>query len=281
MDKLYYNIHISVPEEDFEILIGFLSNYPTSGIEEKMDELIVTIPSIFWNETMNKMMEEDVTKTNKDAKITEVEEIFDKNWNEEWEKTIAPIIIDDEIAITPEWEAAELTQKHKIIINPKMSFGTGHHATTRMMCKLLKKNVIEDSQWIDAGSGTGVLAILTMKLGAKNVFAFDNDEWSIENAKENFVLNYVVDVIEMQHIGIEAVNLPKADGIAANMYTHLLKPNMKKFYDTLSESNGHLIVSGILIYDKEDIIKAGESVGFTHIETIQEDEWIAIDFKIK
>ena len=280
MDKLYYNIHISVPEEDFEILIGYLSNYPTSGIEEKMDELIVTIPSIFWNDTMNRMMEEDVTKTNPDAKITEIEEIFDKNWNEEWEKTIAPILIDDEIAITPEWEADALSQKLKIIINPKMSFGTGHHATTRMMCKLLKMNVKKNSFWIDAGSGTGVLAILAIRLGAVNVFAFDNDEWSIENASENLELNNIADVIEIRQSGIEEILLPKADGIAANMYTHLLKPSMKKFYEALSESMGHLIVSGILIYDKDDIIKAGENAGFTHIETIQEDEWIAIDFKV-
>lgn len=280
MKKYYINVHIAILEEYFELAIGYLSNYNITGIEEKTDEIIVTIPSIEWNEIIEKMIESDLNLLDVNAKIKKIEKIEDENWNAEWEKNISPIIIDD-IAITPEWEVNNIEAKYKVIINPKMSFGTGHHCTTRLMCKLLKKYVVPNSKWIDAGCGTAVLSILTILLGADSVFAFDNDEWSILNSKENVDLNLVNEKIGLYHSSIDDIVLPESDGIAANMYTHLLKPNMTKFLSSLVKSNGYLIISGVLVYDRDDIIKAATEKGFEHIETLQEDEWIASVFKPK
>ena len=276
--KTYVNIYVKIPEEFYEFAIGHISEYPISGIEEKTDELVITIPSPFYNETVKKMIQEDLVKVCPNARIIHEEILIDQNWNEQWEQTISPIIINDKIAITPEWHVSELNQEYIIVINPKMSFGTGHHATTRMMCSLLYDNVKPGSRWIDAGTGTGVLAILASKFGAGEIFAFDNDEWSADNAKENVKINGCENLIDIKQIGILEAILPEADGIAANLYTHLLKPSFPKFYESLCKSNGCLLISGVLIYDKEEIIKAAANAGFIHIRTIQEDEWIAVQF---
>ncbi len=278
-EKAYINIFVSLPEESFEIAYGFISNYPITGIEEKIDEIIITIPEILWNDTVKRMLIEDLNKTSPDAKIIKEEIIYDKNWNEEWEKSISAIIINDRIAITPEWAIDQITNDIKLVINPKMSFGTGHHATTRMMCTFLENSVKLGSKWIDAGTGTGVLGILAIKLGASYVFAFDFDEWSIENTKENLALNNITTEIDLKLASILDIELPECDGIAANMYTHLLTPSFSKFKKALENTNGDLIISGVLIYDKSDIIKAAEKAGFVHIETMNVDEWIAVHFR--
>jgi ribosomal protein L11 methyltransferase len=278
MDDLrtYINIHVDIPEEFYEFAIGHLSEYPISGIEEKNDELVITMPSPFFSETTKKMIQDDLWLVYDKAVISKTEEIKDENWNKQWEETISPIIINDEIAISPEWHLSEIKQKHIIIINPKMSFGTGHHATTRMVCSMMKENITQDSNWIDAGTGTGVLAILAVKLGAKSVLAFDNDEWSVDNTIENIELNKCSDKIQVLQSGLLEVNLPESDGITANLYTHLLKPAFPKFYKALKKRKGTLLISGVLVYDKDEIQRATTDAGFRHIKTIQEDEWIAM-----
>ena len=278
-EKAFTNIFVSIPEEFFDLAYGFISNYPITGIEEKLDELIITIPEILWNDTVKRMLIEDLEKISPDAKITKEETILDKNWNEEWEKTISAIIINDRIAIAPEWATEQISNDIKVIINPKMSFGTGHHPTTRMVCKLMENTVKPGSFWIDAGTGTGVLAILAIKLGAEKVFAFDFDEWSIENSKENIELNSAGDKIDLQLASILDIELPECDGIVANMYTHLLTPSFPKFKKALEKSKGDLMISGVLIYDKQDLIKSAEKAGLEHIQTINEDEWIAVHFR--
>jgi ribosomal protein L11 methyltransferase len=278
MDDLrtYINIHVDIPEEFYEFAIGHLSEYPISGIEEKNDELVITMPSPFFSETTKKMIQDDLWLVYDKAVISKTEEIKDENWNKQWEETISPIIINDEIAISPEWHLSEIKQKYIIIINPKMSFGTGHHATTRMVCSMMKENITQDSNWIDAGTGTGVLAILAVKLGAKSVLAFDNDEWSVDNTIENIELNKCSDKIQVLQSGLLEVNLPESDGITANLYTHLLKPAFPKFYEALKKRKGTLLISGVLVYDKDEIQRAATDAGFRHIKTIQEDEWIAM-----
>ena len=120
---------------------------------------------------------------------THVQVLDDRNWNAEWEASIEPVVVNDRIVIVPEWRTEEFSQPLRLVITPKMSFGTGHHATTRMMCRLMEQYVQPDSTWIDVGTGTGVLAILAALLGARDVFAFDNDEWSFVNSQENIERN--------------------------------------------------------------------------------------------
>jgi ribosomal protein L11 methyltransferase len=275
----YINITCSLKEEFFDLVYSELEEFPFTGIEERYDEIIVTLPSELWNFENKKTLINAVRKYDENGSITSENSITDRNWNQEWEKNVKPVIINDRIVITPEWKKEEFNHEILLIINPKMSFGTGEHETTRLVCKLMEKNVKPGSFWIDAGTGTGVLAVLSVKLGAKRCFAFDNNSWSYENACENFELNGVSGFIDISEENIDKIELPKADGISANLFTHLILRSFNKFYESLKDSNGVLIVSGILIYDKDDIIKQADKSGFKLEEIIYEAEWVGFVFK--
>ncbi len=277
--KNYINIYVKILEEFYEILGSFLSDFPVVGIEERLDEVIICIEADKFNDDLLNEIEKIIKTISPDAEIVKTETLEERNWNEEWEKSVEPIIIDDDLAITPSWHADKITQKNKIIINPKMSFGTGHHATTRLVCRLMKNAVKPGSFWIDAGTGTGVLAIYAIMLGADRVFAFDNNEWAVENSTENIELNNCNKKITIETADIFKMELPAADGIAANMYTHILTRTFPKFYNALKDAEGDLLVSGVLVYDKDDLYKAASKAGFKHIVTMHEDEWIAVHFK--
>ena len=277
----YINVHLAIPEEYYELAIGLISAFNVTGVEEKTDELVISFKNPNWNSDVSDQLLELLNQLNCDKRITSVEKIEDRNWNEEWEKTIDKIIVSPRIGIAPSWKLDELDTEIKLSINPKMSFGTGHHSTTKMMCKLAEKLVRKDSFWIDAGTGTGLLAALAIKLGAKRGYAFDNDEWSVENAKENFIENHVENRIELLQSDINEVVLPVADGIFANLFRHLLIASFDKFYDSLKPNNGDLIISGILKYDKEEVIYEAESKNFRVVEILNDEEWVAIHLKPK
>ena len=280
MNTKYINVHISILDELFELAYAVLYEYPITGIEELTDELVVSFKISDWNSKLGKNIEGSLHKINQYIKITKIEELIEKNWNEDAERDIDPIIVNEKIGITPGWRADEIDSKLKIIINPQMSFGTGHHETTKMVCNLMDGMVEENSFWIDAGTGTGILAILAAKLGAKQVLAFDNDDWSVTNTLDNIKLNDISeDIITVQKAGIDDIEIPKVNGIVANMFLNLLVPNMNKFYDSLHESYGDLIVSGVLLNDVEDLVDAAEKAGFKYMKARIRNKWSAIHFK--
>ncbi len=279
MKNNYVNVHLFVRDEDFEIATALIADSPILGIEERYDELVVCYYQEDWtDELQNEIIQ--TLKTFKDyIEINEIEIPENKNWNEEIEKQTPPIIVSDRIAITPEWHRDKVNQELTIIINPKMSFGTGQHATTKLVSRLMENLVKPNEYWIDAGTGTGVLAILAAKLGASEVYAFDNDEWSVENAKENAEINNVSDKLTIEMQDIDNLSLKEANGIAANLFLHLVERALPRFFDSLKNTKGNLLISGILIYDKDVVIQKALSCGFELINTITEDEWIAFHFK--
>lgn len=278
--KEYTNIRIKLKEEFFEFIYAEFAELPFTGIQENFDELIMTFEKINFSEKMKKYIEEIIKEYDSEAVIIEVYDEADRNWNEEWEKNVDIIEVNDNIGITPSWKSDELDKKYKLLINPKMSFGTGTHATTRLMCKLAEKYVEKNSKWLDVGTGTGVLAILAEKLGAKSVFAFDNNDWAVENAKENVKMNECKAVV-VEQLDIEEESLDDYNGIFSNLFLHLIIPSLPKFYNSLKKSNGILLVSGVLNYDEKELMDALIRNGFERIETILEDEWLAGAFKIK
>ena len=215
-----------------------------------------------------------------ESEIIKEEIITEKNWNEEWEKHVKSIIISDRIGIAPEWRRDEIDNEIKLIINPKMSFGTGHHSTTRLMCKMMEKYVKTGSSWIDAGTGTGVLAILAIKLGAKKCIAFDNNSWSIANAAENFERNAVSNQIELLEGDVRDLKFNPTDGIAANINKNLIVDSLG-FFKNYMKRDAILLLSGILIYDSDDLNKELDLSGFDIVETMTEDEWISYCVKLK
>ncbi len=281
MKKIYKNVKFRLFEEYYPYFYVIIENYQIEGIEENLDEITVCFLSENWNDNIKTELLSSLARLIPDIEIISEETIEDKNWNEEIEKNTPIIIVSEKIGIAPEWKIHELNTDIKIIINPKMSFGTGQHSTTKLVCKLLEKVLQKGQFWIDAGTGTGVLAILAMKLGARAVYAFDYDEWSVENARENFALNEVNGNYSIEKADIFECKLPNADGIVANMFLNILDKTADKFYHSLKESKGDLIISGILKYDADYIIDHYTKYNFKHIETLTEDEWVAIHLKVK
>jgi ribosomal protein L11 methyltransferase len=278
--KKYINVKLSILEENQDIAIALISDFPFIGISQFNDEIVVCFNATEWNENLKNAMIECLTPL-KEAKILEEEFVEDMNWNEEWEKNVPIIRVSDKIGITPSWKKEELDTEIKIIIDPKMSFGTGEHATTRLVSILMDGLVKPNSYWMDAGTGTGVLAILSILLGARSCYAFDNNEWSIDNSRDNIKLNGVSDKIEIQEIDIETDELPDVDSIAANIFTHLIIKSMPKFAKSLQISKGDLVCSGILKYDKDIVVESAINNGFELVKDIIEDEWIAFHFRKK
>lgn len=277
--KEFQNITISIPEEYFELAIATLMDFSILGIREDYDSLIITFDNSIVNEELLNNLLEALRSIYPETKIVSQELISPKNWNEEWEKNVPLIKISDKIEIMPEWKKSESSAEIQIIINPKMSFGTGQHETTRLIARLLEKYCIPNQKWIDVGTGTGVLAILAIKLGAQSVFAFDNNEWAIENARENLILNNVENAILLQQADIEEIELPMAEGITANLYANLIIYGFEKFHKSLIQTNGILLVSGILRYQEVEIINEAKKKGFEPLEVIYEEEWLAAAFK--
>jgi ribosomal protein L11 methyltransferase len=277
--KHFYKITLTIPEEFQEMSSALLSDFPFTGIEDEFDEQSFTIEDVYWdNGNIANQLLSILESTSIPVEIKDIMIIEDQNWNAIWEESLEPVQVNESIVITPIWKAHQIESPIKIIINPQMSFGTGYHATTRMVCRKLQEYVDANTHWIDAGCGSGVLAILAEKLGASYIYAFDNDEWSIANTKENIPLNNCTS-ITVEQVSIFNVDLPQVHGIAANLYRNLLIPNIHKFAKALEDSKGVLIMSGILRFDEQEIIDCAVQHNFIHISTEYEGDWTAITMR--
>lgn len=280
LKKTYKVVILEFPEELHDSVLGLIHYLDFIGIEEIHDVFKVTFDSSNYDQSTLDTLIQLGQKVYPKLKFIDVVDVEEQNWNEDWENSIEPIWINESCVITPLWKVEEVKAKYKIVINPKMSFGTGHHTTTRLMSQLALKHVSKGSFWIDAGSGTGLLAILASKLGAKKVFAFDNDEWSTDNINENIALNGISN-IQAENADIYKIELPPSDGIFANLFLHLVIDSFPKFFDSLKQSKGVLLVSGILKYDEDIVITNAIQSGFSLGETLYEDEWVAFQFQIR
>jgi len=279
--KKYFNVNLAIIEEQQEIALAALSDLLFEGIVQDEDMLIITFEEKNFSDELIILMKSLLSEYELDYNLVSIDSLNDKNWNEEFEKKVPAIHVSKRIGIAPTWKFDELTEDIKVKINPKMSFGTGEHSTTRLVAQLMETTVKPNTHWIDAGTGTGILAILAIKLGAKSCFAFDNYEWSVENAKENIELNEIGNEIDLQLLDIDEITLPDADGIAANIFTSMILKAMPLFYESLKNRKGELISSGILKYDRDLIVDKAIETGFELIEERIDDEWIAFHFRVK
>lgn len=276
--KKYISIKYFIPEEHQDTFIGMISDFDLTGIEQSNDELTINFLANYYNETITKELSELINLLNFEIRELSKEIVEEKNWNEEWEKTLEPVIIDDRLVIAPTNKADKfINYEYLIKINPKMSFGTGYHATTRLASKLLLGTEVKHQTWYDAGTGTGVLAILLSKLGANSVESFDIDEWSVKNCEENVSVNSVKNITVFQS-DLNTLHLKKCQGIVANIFANILIDNMSKFANSL-DNNGTFICTGILKYDKLKVLEVANKNGLELLEELAEDEWIAYKFR--
>lgn len=275
----YIELRISVKDDYQELLIAELLELDFEGFEQLDDVLVASIPTTRFEDTKREEIEQKIMAFGEESSILSEQVLTPKNWNEEWEKTIKPQTI-GKFYVHPTWSSfdGDIEDKIELMIDPKMAFGTGYHATTRAMLEWLPEVVNEGETVLDAGTGTGILAIAALKLGADRAFGFDIDEWSETNAKENILLNKV-DNFEVKLGSTEVI--PEGDTydlILANINRNALIELLPELVKRLRKG-GKLLLSGLLEED-EKIIKEQPAVGsLTYKETRQQGEWIAILFE--
>jgi ribosomal protein L11 methyltransferase len=268
----YLEFKINCLEEFREILIAELSEIGFDSFLEREEGIDAYSLSQGFN---REAFDEVISNYSEVAQIQVSEGEMEKiNWNAEWEKNYDPIAVDDLVYVRASFHPSQPDFKHEIVINPKMSFGTGHHATTFQM---LRHQGIIDHQGkkvLDVGSGTGILAIMAHLLGASQIEAFDIDDWCVENGNENFDLNGVT--ARMGLGTIREVNpIGPFDIVLANINKNVLLDEMG-IYAELLIPQGFLLLSGFYTEDVADLEQLAKQTGLALIVQQSKDNWAAL-----
>ena len=213
------------------------------------------------------------------VKLTTQQDIIEgEDWNKEWETNyFKPITIADKCEIRSTFHEKVSECPIEILIDPKMAFGTGHHATTAGMVTLLLEENLKEKRVIDMGTGTGILAILCKKLGAKTVTGIEIDEYALENARENGELNSQ-DIFWIHGSADNLPGLEKADYFLANINLNVILNDLPAYLTSL-KSEGKLLLSGFYKKDLPAVKKALESSKMKEVKNVTENEWIAVMFE--
>ena len=264
----YLEIKFSAADPDTAaIIIAKLSELGYEGFEEEEKFVKAFIREEDFKDNELENLEEEL---HTDCLVSRIE---NQNWNSSWESNFPPVVIDDFCAIRAEFHDPIPNVQHEIVITPKMSFGTGHHATTEMMVRMMREIDFKNKTVFDFGTGTGILAILAKKLGAEKVVAIDNDEWSIENAGENIAANNC-DVIELLKAS-SPVGDKIYDVILCNIIKTVIRENFSALV-TLLKHDGIILLSGLLKDDKVEILEEAMKHEFQLKGESEKGNWICL-----
>lgn len=204
-----------------------------------------------------------------------VDKIEKRNWNEEWEKNYKPILVENKCLIRAHFHKPEKQYPFEIVITPKMSFGTGHHQTTYLMIQNQMSIDHLDKRVMDAGCGTAILSIMASKLGAKEVEAFDIDEWSVVNGTENIDVNQCKN-IHIQQGKLSELKFNKSfDIILANINKNILLEELPLYAKHLTP-RGKLLMSGFYESDIDELITRASAIGLSRITDTVKDSWASL-----
>ena len=267
----YFKVSPKIPW--VEILFAQLQNLPFEGFEFSEKGLNAFILK---SEHFENFLDSIELFHNDKVKIEyKFEKIMPSNWNSKWEKTFKPIHISSECVIRADFHK-KFGKKYEIIINPKMSFGTGHHPTTHMMLEFVLETSIKGKMILDMGCGTGIIGILALKKGAVQIHAIDNDPWcvenSIENAKKNSCMNFFVEkgsFIDKDY--------PFYDIIFANINRNTLIYQISSYAKAL-KVGGNLFISGFYEDDKELLFNSCQKENLNLDGTKESEAWCAMKF---
>ncbi len=201
----------------------------------------------------------------------------DQNWNEEWERKFEPVLIDERVLIRAPFHDSSGDIECTLIIEPKMSFGTGHHHTTKLMIREMGKHPLKGKRILDMGCGTGVLGIYACKMGAVRVLGVDIDQWAYENALENVSRNGITAMdVRLGDVGVLFQEM--FDMILANITRNTLVRDMSVYTEHLLDQ-GLMVISGILAEDVQYVLNEAYRCELKHLSTGEEANWISLSFK--
>lgn len=272
----YTKLSVYATEEQGEILSAYLADFPFDSFDYDGELLNAYAPQndiAEFRQAVESMLE--------DEGIVNYffEDIEAQNWNASWESDFEEVEVRGEVLIrAPFHQKRADYQGMEIIIQPKMSFGTGHHCTTQLMIEALLDGDIEGKRLLDMGSGTGVLAIVAAKLGAESVMAVEIDDMAEESVRENIELNGVADKIESVCGDARAIEGREFDVVLANINRNILLADMEA-YDKTIVSGGKLVLSGFLAEDVAILVEKAESLGYQLINHRTNDIWQALELK--
>ncbi|MCD8529284.1 MAG: 50S ribosomal protein L11 methyltransferase [Flavobacterium sp.] len=275
MSNIYIGYHFTIDPVELgsEILIAELGEKAFESFIETETGISAFVQKDLWD---TNILEDIQILSNPEFKIEYTfEEIEQVNWNEEWEKNFEPIDVDGKCHVRAPFHE-KTSAEYDIVIEPKMSFGTGHHETTHMMIQHLLETDLVGKKTLDMGCGTAILAILAEMKGAQPIDAIDIDNWcylnSIENAERN----------NCKHISVYEGDASlligkKYDVIIANINRNILLNDMQQYVDCLNE-NGILFLSGFYTEDIPVISESCTSKGLTYVKQFERNNWVALKF---
>ena len=255
-----------------DILVARLNeiHYETFTLEENILKCYIKTSILNKKGSIEKILNlSEQTKINYSFK-----EIEKKNWNANWEESFNPVKINSNCIIRADFHKEDKTVEHEIVITPKMSFGTGHHETTFLMSNEIFNINVSDMFVLDMGSGTGVLSIISSKLGAKMIVAIDIDEWAYTNSIENSKLNNTNNIKFLKG-DVTLIENKIFDCILANINRNIILRDLIKYYNSLI-AGGKLLISGFLEEDFDLVNNKINEIGFKLINKKNKNKWLML-----
>lgn len=267
----YITFSIQIPETaDAELILGLVSDFEIEGLEEKENLIEVYVSS---EEKDNYI--EFLNQLDAGFKLNYTfQELESKNWNELWESNFEPVVVNEKIGIRATFHDSLSMVEKEIVIQPKMSFGTGHHATTAQMLDVMQGLDFKNKSVLDLGSGTGVLAIYAEMLGSEDIIALDNDEWCFKNAEDNIELNGCKNIRSMLG-SIDVVENIQFDIILANIHKNFHLEHIEKYYKMLT-SNAYILLSGFYETDAPEILKLALEHNLIANYYTSDNNWVVV-----
>ena len=274
----YTKLAVNTTEEQGDILAAYLADYPFDSFDYAEGLFGAYAPKGALEEHHDEIVEMLESEGFVDYYFEDIEI---ENWNAKWESNFKEVEVDDKVLIRAPYHKSRPNYSGlDIIIQPKMSFGTGHHATTQLMVKSLLASNLKGKRVLDMGSGTGVLAIVAAKLGAESVVAVEIDEMAEESVRENIELNGVADKVTSIWGDASAIEGMQFDIILANINRNILLADMEAYVNTLGEE-GESVLSGFLEEDVAILLEKGESLGLELRQKRACEEWRALRMQMQ
>lgn len=272
----YLAFHFPLADERRDWLLALLEDLPFEGFEETDEQLLAFLPASSLTPAL-------------EAAVSDIAAQFDlswhtrliphTNWNAEWEASFQPVKVGSFAGVRAAFHPPMADVRYELVIQPKMAFGTGHHATTWLMMQAMESLPWQGASVLDFGCGTGILAILAAQLGAAKVYGVDIEREAYENSLENMEINHTPELViyegELSVVPDELMfNI-----ILANINRNVILQTLPSLYQKMLPA-GHLLVSGILADDRNQVVEAAQQAGFTLLNEQGREQWMMIHFLV-